>query len=149
MGESPGRPRRGRDRPARLEALHGEAAEAIGQKRRLAAPALRRFPCGKEMSAAGYVEKQTERRIERDQRRIAVAPIGDALQECAVGRLVSLGDDEIGMAAAGVCEAHAHRNATAFGNAVRGDDAERALDLRNDRERRSLRKRAASLSVRA
>ena len=43
-----------------------------------------------QMGAAGDVEKQAVRRIERHQRREAVAPVGDVVRASCVGRLVGI-----------------------------------------------------------
>ena len=43
-----------------------------------------------QMGAAGDVEKQAMRRIERHQRREAVAPVGDVVERLGVGRLVGV-----------------------------------------------------------
>ena len=40
--------------------------------------------------AARYVQKQSIRRIQRHQRREAVAPVGDLIQQCSVRRLVGI-----------------------------------------------------------
>ena len=84
------------------------------------------------------------RRIERDERRIAVAPVGDRLEQRAVGRLVGFLHDEIGMRAARIGEAHAEPDAAPLGERVDRDDAQRALDLGHDGKRLSLRRRGGS-----
>ena len=63
-------------KPWRVSAPHERA-----QQGRLAA---------EQMGAAGDVEKQPMRRIERHQRREAVAPVGDVVQRLAVGGLVGV-----------------------------------------------------------
>ena len=85
------------------------------------------------------------RRIERDERRIAVAPVGELFEQRVVGRLVGLRDAKIGNGAARIGKAHAEADAPPLGDPVDGDDAERVLDLRDDGERRCLRRRAGSL----
>ena len=62
--------------------------DQIARQRRLAA---------EQMRAAGDVEHQAVRRIEPDQRRVAVAPVGDRFEQLRVGRRIFLHDHEIGM----------------------------------------------------
>jgi len=94
------------------------------------------------MGAAGNVEEETTRRIKRDQRRIAVTPIGDLFEERVIGILIFLRDAKVGDRAASIGKARAQAESTPLGNMIDGDDAERVFDLRYDRERQSLRKRA-------
>ena len=67
------------------------------------------------MRAAGNIEEQAMRRIERDERRIAVAPVGELFEERMVGRLVGLGDDKIGNGAARIGKARAQADAPPLG----------------------------------
>ncbi len=43
-----------------------------------------------QMGAAGDIEKQAVRGIQRYQRREAVAPVGDVIQRLGVGRLIGI-----------------------------------------------------------
>ncbi len=61
-----------------------------GQRR-----AQKMHQCGlaaEQMRATGDVEKQAMRRIERHQRREAVAPVGDVIQQFGVGGLIGVED---------------------------------------------------------
>ena len=90
---------------------------------------------GKKMRAAGDVEEQAVRRIESDERRIAVAPVGELFEERMVGRLVGLSDNEIGDSAARIRKGRTQTNSPPLGIFIDGDDTERALDFRDDGER--------------
>ncbi len=84
------RQRARRDRGAGNRRTDGKAAPAqrIGyhlQQRALAA---------EQMRAAGDVEEQPVRRIERDQRREAVAPVGDVVQRLQVSGGIGIVDRE-------------------------------------------------------
>lgn len=61
--------------------------EKIAAERRLAA---------EEMGAAGHVEGQPVRRVEGDERRVAVGGVGQALQQAEVRRRVVVEGDEMG-----------------------------------------------------
>ena len=74
--DAPGAARRIGDRGARGKALLAQPRQEIAGERRFAA---------EQMRAAGDVEKQAVRRIEADQRRVAVAPVGDGFEQTAVG----------------------------------------------------------------
>ena len=76
------------------------------------------------------------RRIERDERRIAVAPIGELFEKRVVGRLVGFLHAKIGNGAARIGEAHAQANSSPLGIFVDRDDAHRILDFCDDGERR-------------
>src|SRR5262245_54186976 len=90
MRERPGGASGGSDRTARFKILTREAMEEIRKERRLAIAIAR-----KEMRAAGNIEEQAMRRIERDERRVAVAPVGQLFEERLVGRIVGFDDDEV------------------------------------------------------
>ena len=87
------------------------------------------------MGAAGNIQQQAVRRVEPDERRIAVAPVGDFFEERTVGRRVGGRDAERGKRAARVGEACAEADAAPLGGAVDGDDAQRIGDLLDDRQR--------------
>ena len=74
------------------------APVSVPQQRRLAA---------EQMGAAGDVEEQPVRRIERHQRREAVAPVGDVLQRLAVGGFIGVVHGEFGTDGAGIGERQA------------------------------------------
>ena len=59
------------------------------------------------MRAAGDVEQQPVRRIEADQRRVAVAPVGDRFEQAPVGLRIGIRDGELRIHRARVGERHA------------------------------------------
>ncbi len=59
------------------------------------------------MRAAGDVEKQSVRRVEPDQRRVAVAPVGDRVEQPRIGGLVGINDGKRGIHRARIGERHA------------------------------------------
>ena len=104
LGEArqrPGRTRRVGHRGAAGEVVAGQALDEVGEQR-----ALARFAGAEEMAAAGDVEQQAgiaaeaagaadlgrvflgdrrAQRIDRDPGRVAVAPVGERLDQAAVG----------------------------------------------------------------
>ena len=69
------------DRGADGKTLHGQ---------RVAHPPHHRGLAAEQMGAAGDVEKQAMRSIERHQRREAVAPVGDVIQRPGVGGFIGI-----------------------------------------------------------
>jgi len=59
-----------------------------------------------QMRAAADVEKQPIRRIEADERRIAVAPIGDLLEHCPVGGFIRIDRRKLRIHRAGIGKRH-------------------------------------------
>ncbi len=88
------------------------------------------------MGAAGDVEHQSVGEIEADERRVAVAPVGDVFEGLPVRRFVGGGDGEAGMHGAGISERHVCPQAETLRRIVHRDDALRALDHLDDDERR-------------
>ena len=72
------------------------------------------------------------RRIEADQRRVAVAPVGDVLEQAAVGLGIGLHHRQLRIHGAGVGEAHADLEAKPRRAVGQRGDALRALDRRDD-----------------
>ena len=83
---------------ADVEALMEEAPQHIVEQPLLAA---------EQMDAAGHVEKQPVAAVQRHQRGVAVAPVGQAFEQPHVGLRVGLDDIDAGMHGAGVGYAHA------------------------------------------
>ena len=133
MRQRPGGAGSGSDGAAHFKTLTRETAEEIGEERRLAIVIV---ATREEMRAAGNIEEQAMRRIERDERRIAVAPVGELFEKRMVGRLVGLLNAQIGNSAARIGEAHAQADSSPLGILVDRDDAQRVLDLCDDGERR-------------
>ena len=96
-----------------------------------------------QMGAAGDVEHEAVGRIEADQRRVAVAPVGDGIEQAAVRRRLAGGDGKAGKHRARIGERHAGPQAEALRRIVHGDDPLRALDRLGDDERLIRRGQAA------
>ena len=103
-----------------------EAGEHVGHHRLFAA---------EEMGAAGDVEHQAVM-VERDERGVALGPVGDRGEERGVGGCILVDRVERGDHGAGVGERLAGLEAEAHRRLVEGDDAHGALDLRDDDEGR-------------
>ena len=117
------------DGHARAQTQGGKPGDDIAAKRRLAA---------EEMGAAGHVEHDARGRIDPDQRGVAVAPVGDRLEQAQVGRRIAWRDLQRRMAGARIGERRADREAQARGRIVHRRDAQRAFDHVRDDERRAL-----------
>ena len=87
------------------------------------------------MGAAGDVEKKPVGRVDRDQRRVAVAPVGQRLEQPAVG--LRLGFDHIDrrMHGAGVGDAHAGLELQRLSPLVESRDPLRVAVAMTDDER--------------
>ncbi len=114
------------DRGAGGEALRREAGEEVGDHRVFAA---------EEMCAAGHVEHQAVV-IERDERRVALGPVGDRGKERGVGGRVLVDRVKRRDHGAGIGERLAGLEAEAHCCLIEGDEAERTLDLGDDDEGR-------------
>ena len=126
------------DRRAGVQALCGEAGEQVAAHGGLPA---------EQMGAAGDVEHEAVGRIEADQRRVAIAPVGDGVEQPAVRRLVARGDGEGGMHRARIGERHAEPQAEALRRIVHGHDPLGALDRLDDDERLIRRGQAAGETI--
>jgi hypothetical protein len=166
-GESHGAMARDRDRTADrigngsagVKALCGKARQEVAGERRLAAeqvgaardveheavrrrttPSSLRFfsplPRG-EGSGVGLDEARHSRRVEADERRVAVAP--DGLDEPEVRRAVARRDGERRIQGARIGKRHAGAKAERLRRIVHRHDAQRALDERGDDKRRTIR----------
>ena len=102
-----------------------EPRDQIAGERRLAA---------EQMRAAGDVEQQTIRRIEPDQRRIAVAPVGDGFEQTPVGLRIGVHDRQAWIHGARVGEPHADLKSEPRRAVGQRGDALRALDRGDDDE---------------
>ena len=143
-GEGLARESGGRDALRGIARKRGGGARRIGEAegereplRRKARLDLADQPrlAAEEMGGAGDVEHQAVAPVERDERRIARAGVGEALQQFRLRRRIGLGDDERGMARASVGERQAGRQAEPRGVGVDADEPARVLDRRDDRER--------------
>ena len=121
------------DGGAGMETLRREAGEEVAAKCR--------FPA-EQVGAAGDVEDEAVGQVEADERRVAVAPVGDAFEGLPVRRFVGGRDGETGMHGAGIGERHVRPQAETLRRIVHGDDPLRALDRLDDDERR-IRRRLA------
>ena len=100
------------DADAHGKAETGDARDEIRDQRRLAA---------EQMGAAGDVEQHAVGRIERGERRIAPAPVGDPLQQVRIGARVFLDRHQIGMHGARLRQRHRHPQARSLGRRIDGD----------------------------
>ena len=146
MRKRPGGAGSGGDRAAHFKTLRERRRRQIGEEGRLAIVII---AMREQMRAAGNIEEQAIRRVERDERRIAVAPVSELFEERVVGRLVGLDNDEVGNGATRIGETHAQADASPFGIPVEGDDAQRVLDLGDDGERRLILRRRGGSALEA
>ena len=109
-----GGPGRIRDRRAGLQALGGQALEHIAAHGGFTA---------EQMGAARDVEHQAVGRIEADQRRITVAPVGDAFEQAPVRLLVARRDGQRRIHGARIGERHADPQAEPLRRVIHGHDA--------------------------
>ena len=109
--------------------LPGQRARELSQQRRLAA---------EQMGAAGDVEEQPMRRIERHQRREAVAPVGDIFQRLAIGGLVGVIDRQFGTNGAGIGERQADGETGTGSRFVDGIEHQRVVLFRDDDARKFI-----------
>ena len=72
------------------------------------------------------------RRIERHQRRKAVAPVGDIIERLAVGDFVGVEHRQFGADRAGIGERQADREAGTHGQIVEGVNQQRVVLLGDD-----------------
>ena len=84
------------------------------------------------MGAAGDVQIQPMRRIERHQRREAVAPVGDIVERLPVGDLVGVEHRQLRADGAGIGERQPDREAGAHGQIVEGVNQQRVILLGDD-----------------
>ena len=113
----------------------GQRAAHGLQQRRLAA---------EQMGAAGDVEEQPVRRIERHQRREAIAPVGDIVQRLAVGGLVGIEHRQFRADGAGIGQRQADRKARMRGQVIEGINLQRVV-LFGDDNAGSVTRRVAAL----
>ena len=125
--QRPGGARRVGEAEREREPLGREARLDLLRQRRLAA---------EEMRDAGNVEHQPIAPIERDERREAGAPIGEALEQPRLRLRVGLDRDKGGMARARVGERQAGGEAEPRGVRVDADEPACLSDRRDDRQRR-------------
>ncbi len=86
----------------------------------------------KQMGAAGDIQKQAMRRIERDQRRETVAPVGDVAERPGVGRLIGVEHCQMRTDGAGIGERQADGKAVMRGSIVERIDLKRVVLPGND-----------------
>lgn len=97
MGRRPGRPRCWGKAGANIETLMEEARQDVVQHGALAA---------EQMGAAGDVEKQAVRPVQRYQRGVAVAPVGKAFEQAPVCFRIGLDNVDRRMHGARIGDAH-------------------------------------------
>jgi len=96
--------------------------------------AERRFT-SKQMGAAGDVEDKSVRRHEANQRRIAIAPIGNRFQQTLVCLRIGMFHGECRIHGARIGKCHPGPQPKTGCGIVEGRDAQRRFDRRNDNER--------------
>ena len=115
---------RGRgDRRTDDKTLQGQGIAQQSEQRGLAA---------EQMGAAGDVEKEPMRGIERHQRREAIAPVGDVVQCLSIRRFIGVVHLQMRTDGAGIGERHADRKVLARGGIVERVDLQRVVLLDDD-----------------
>ena len=84
------------------------------------------------MHAAGDVEQQAVRRIQRHQRREAVAPAGDGVQGVSVGRFIGIVHPHLRTDGAGIGERQADVETEPGGRIVERENLQRVVLLGDD-----------------
>ncbi len=120
------------DGDTRRKTLQPEPLHDVAAKGRLAA---------EQMRATRDVQRQSGRRVEPDERRIAIAPVGDGREQDAVGIRIGVHDGEGRIHRLGVGQCHAGAQAEPRGRIVHGRDLQGALDLLGDHQRRLRQRR--------
>ncbi len=108
-----------------------QAAHEVAGERHLAA---------EQMGAAGDVEQEAILAGEPDQRRVAIAHVGDRLEQARVRVPVGIDAGELRIHRPGIGERHAGGQAETLGGVVERREAQRALDRFDDDERRISRR---------
>ena len=121
-------------------------AALTAKPRRVSAPPddlQQRALAAEQMGAAGDVEIEPVRRIERHQRREAVAPVGDVIERLAIGGLVGIEHGQFGADGAGIGERQANREAGFDGEIVERVDLDGILLFDDDDAGRFIQRAAA------
>jgi len=84
------------------------------------------------MGAAGDVEEQAVRRVERDQRREAIAPVGDIAERLGVRRLIGVKDFQMRTDGAGIGERKSDVQTKVRGSIVQRIDLQRVVLFGDD-----------------
>ena len=116
------------DRGAGDRGADGKAAP----RQRAADDLHQRGLAAEQMGAAGDVEEQAMRRIERHQRREAVAPVGDVVQRFGVGGFIGIEHRQFRADGAGIGERQADRKAGARRRVVERMNLQRVVLLGDD-----------------
>ena len=111
---------------ADIEALLEKPRQQIVEQRLFAA---------EKMRAAGDVEKEAVRSVQRHQRRVAVAPVGQRLDQPPVGFRIGLDDLERRIHGAGIGDARSAPEAEQLRLLIQGGDAARVVFLPAEGER--------------
>jgi hypothetical protein len=110
------------------------------------APAQRRF-AAEEMRAARNIEQEPIRRIETDQRRVTVAPVGDGDERAPVGLRIGVGDSDAREHRARVGERHAGSQSEMRRRIVHRGEPQCTLDRLDDGQRLAIRRVRAAADV--
>ena len=84
------------------------------------------------MGAAGDVEKQAMRGIERHQRREAVAPVGDVIQRSGIGHFIGIEHLQLRTDGAGIGERQADLKTETGRGIIQRGNLQRVVLLGND-----------------
>jgi hypothetical protein len=88
------------------------------------------------MRAAGDVEHEAVGRIEANERRVAIAPVGDCFEQAPIGMRIGVCHSDPRIHCARVGKRHAWLEAKPRGRIIDGRKPQCALDLGGDDERR-------------
>jgi hypothetical protein len=106
-----------------VQALIGEANEDVA--------AHGGFPA-EQMGTAGDVEHEAVGRMEANQRRVAVAPVGDGIDEVSIRFLVAFSDHKRRIHGACICKRHVGLQPQTPCSVIHGHNAQRTLDQTGD-----------------
>ncbi len=125
-----GRVREARHRPSAADRVgDGGAGRKALQPEALYDVAAEGGLAAEQMRATRDVEHQSVRRIEPDERRVAVAPVRDGLEQDAVGVGIGVHDGEGRIHRLGIGQRHAVAQAEPRGRIVHGRNLQGVLDL--------------------
>ncbi len=112
---------------------HAYGQPLLGER---CADAIEKSPfAAEEMRGARHIQQQCFRQIESDERRVAVAPGGDAFEEFQIGCFIRRGHVDVRYDGARIRQRHAGNEPQLFGGRIGRADAQRILLLRRHNER--------------
>ncbi len=120
-----------RHRRTRLQGHGGQPLDQVAAERRFAA---------EQMRTTGDVEEEPVGRVEANQRRIAVAPVGDRCKQSGVGIGIGIGRRQRRIHGARIGQRQARQETQARGGIVHRGDPQRGFHRSDDDERRLIRR---------